>query len=217
MNSDIYRHIKILWNYHVLGQKPENVDIIIGQGSQDLRTAERCAELYFQWFASKILFSWWLWKITWNESSFNATTEAERFAFRAQELWVPKEDILIENKSSNTGENILFSYEILKDLHVNSMIVINKPYMERRVYATFQKQRPNQDVICYVSSPQLSLDEYFDGSIDENRIINLMVWDLQRIIEYPKLWFQIPQEVPEEVLKSYEYLKSAWYVQFLMS
>ena len=39
---------------------------------------------------------------------FEGKTEAEVFAAKAIELGVPKENILIENKSQNTGQNYEF-------------------------------------------------------------------------------------------------------------
>ncbi len=39
-----------------------------------------------------------------------------------------------------------------------------------------------------------------------------MVGDMQRIIEYPKLGFQIPQNIPEKVLEAYNTLVELGYI-----
>lgn len=79
------------------------------------------------------------------------------------------------------------------------MILVQKPYMERRTYATFMKQWPGQEVQIFVTSPQLSFEEYITPEMPLEKVINIMVGDTQRIKEYPKKGFQIEQPMPEEV------------------
>ena len=88
--------------------------------------------------------------------------EADRFAQIAIEMGVPDQNILRENRSTNTGENVSFTRELLaeKKLEPHSFIVVQKPYMERRSYATFRKVWPEKKVI--VTSPQVSFAEYLN-------------------------------------------------------
>lgn len=141
-----------------------------------------------------------------------AKPEADLFAEVAIRLGVPAEKIIIENKSTNTGENIRFTQEILKSrgLTVNSMILLQKPYMERRTFATFMKQwkqpeaQPPVEII--VSSPQISYDEYPNAEVTKEVVINAMVGDLQRIKHYPIMGFQIEQHIPDDVWEACEEL-----------
>ena len=57
---------------------------------------------------------------------------------------VPKEKVFVENKATNTGENIANSRALLAANGITpaSLIVVQKPFMERRSYATFMKQWP---------------------------------------------------------------------------
>ena len=146
----------------------------------------------------------------WNE------TEADKFAKIAVEMGVPADAIIIENKSTNTGENILFTQMLLreKNLDPDSFIVVQKPYMERRSYATFKKHWPDKKLI--VTSPVISFEEYPNDEIPLERVINIMVGDLQRIIEYPAKGFQVPQEVPDNVLHAFERLIELGYDNHLM-
>ncbi|HRN57086.1 MAG TPA: YdcF family protein, partial [Agriterribacter sp.] len=98
--------------------------------------------------------------------------EADRFAAIAMQKGVPADALLIENKSSNTGENIVFTARLLKEkgLDPHSFIVVQKPYMERRSYATFKKHWPHKNVL--VTSPQLDFDEYATGEIPLERVIH---------------------------------------------
>lgn len=197
---------KTLWNYHLMHLEPSKADIIIALGSKDGRVAERAAELYKQDLAPLILFSGGLGQLTSLEA--NALPEAVKFSQIAKTEGVPEEAMLIERESSNTGENIQFSHRLLneKGIVAKKIILITKPYMERRAYATFMKQWPSNGVEIIVTSPQLSYEEYCSGDIPKDIIINLMVGDLQRVKEYPKRGFQIEQKIPNKVWEAYQRL-----------
>lgn len=204
---------KVLWDYHHMHHKPEKTDCILALGSHDLRVAERAAELYLEGWAPTIIFSGGLGNFTlnmWKEP------EADQFARIALKKGVPAEAIYIENKSSNTGENILFTQQLLaeKGLDPKSFIVVQKPYMERRSYATFKKHWPDKNLI--VTSPQITFDEYPNNEIPTERVINIMVGDLQRIKMYPEKGFQIYQEIPDDVWHAFEKLVEAGYDKHLI-
>ena len=157
-NLHINSLAKTIWDYHLLNHKLEKADCILVLGSHDLRVAERGAQLFLDGFASLLLFSGGLGNLTkeiWDEP------EADKFAKVALKMGVPDENILIENKSTNTGENIKFSYNLLKEKRIISknIILVQKPYMEKRTYATFVKQWPEQNVKISVTSPQISFEK----------------------------------------------------------
>ena len=204
---------KTLWDYHQMNHALEKTDCILVLGSHDLRVAERGAELYLDKWAPLLILSGGLGNFTqgmWTEP------EADQFARIAMNMGVPQKAILVENQSTNTGENILFTQRLLTErgLDPKSFIVVQKPYMERRSYATFKKHWPDKKLL--VTSPQISFDEYPIPDIPLERVINIMVGDLQRIIEYPRKGFQIKQEVPEHVLSAYETLIELGYDKHLM-
>jgi uncharacterized SAM-binding protein YcdF (DUF218 family) len=199
---------KKLWDYHHMNHKLEKADCIMVLGSYDLRVAERGTELYLQGWAPLLIFSGGLGKQTkymWKEA------EADLFADIARSKGVPERAILIENKSTNTGENVLFTKQLLekKGLNPQRFILVQKPYMERRSYATFKKNWPGKDVI--VTSPQISFEDYPSGDITFEKMMNSMVGDLQRIKVYPEKGYQIPQEIPQDVWEAWEQLVKAGY------
>jgi uncharacterized SAM-binding protein YcdF (DUF218 family) len=205
ITSEVLELATILWEYHHMKHLLKKCDCILVLGSHDLRVAEGGAELYLQGYAPIIIFSGGLGRLTqhmWRE------TEAEQFARIAIEKGVPEKAILIEDKSTNTGENILFTQQLLKEhnLHPQSFIVVQKPYMERRSYATFKKHWPDKDVI--VTSPQISFANYPTEEIPLEKVINIMVGDLQRIKVYAEKGFQVYQEIPDYVWRAYEQLVS---------
>ncbi|HEV7621685.1 MAG TPA: YdcF family protein [Flavisolibacter sp.] len=204
---------KKLWDYHHVHHVLKKSDCILVLGSHDLRVADRAVELYQQKMAGFIIFSGGLGRLTegmWNE------TEANLFASVAIKNGVPEKNILIENKSTNTGQNILFTQQLLKgnNLDPQSFIVVQKPYMERRSYATFKKHWPDKDL--GVTSPQIDFEKYPTKEIPAEQVINIMVGDLQRIMIYPEKGFQVYQEVPEDVKEAYNQLIALGYDQHII-
>ncbi len=210
---DIISAAKLIWDYHHMNHKLEKADCIVVLGSHDTRVAERGAEVFLQGLAPIIVFSGYLGALTlgsWERP------EAEVFAEIAMKRGVPQDNILIENKSTNTGENFLFTKELLfKDgILPEKIIAVQKPYMERRTYATCKKVWPEVEVL--VTSPEYTFETYPNHEITLDKVINIMVGDLQRILVYPKMGFQIPQTVPEEVLEAYKFLVNAGYTSRLI-
>jgi uncharacterized SAM-binding protein YcdF (DUF218 family) len=203
-----------VWNYHHLHHTLVKSDCILVLGSHDTRVAETAACLYLDGWAPLLIFAGGLGRLTegvWKE------TEADLFAKIAIARGVPKENILIENRSTNTGENILFVQELLRSKNIDpqSFIVVQKPYMERRSYATFKKLWPEKDFV--VTSPQINFKDYPTDEISIDSVINIMVGDLQRINLYPAKGFQIEQEIPDDVWKAYERLIALGYNKQLIT
>jgi len=213
MTKSIDELAQIIWDYHHLNHKLEKSDLILALGSNDLRVAEHAADLYLQGWSDRLMFSGNVGALT--RGKF-AKPEAETFADIALGKGVPRSAILIEPESTNTGENIAFSRRILakRELEPGKIIVVQKPYMERRAYATFVKNWPGKQVI--VSSPPISFDDYFTEALPKDLVINIMVGDLQRIREYPAKGFQIEQEIPAEVWRAYEQLIALGYDKHLI-
>ena len=173
--------------------------------------------MFLEGWAPLLIFSGGLGVITsriWNEP------EADQFAAIALRLGVPQEKILIENQSTNTGENIRFTKGLLaqKQINPHKFILVQKPYMERRSFATFRKLWPEKEVA--VTSPQVSFDEYLNnyvnGTLSTADVISIMVGDLQRIKVYADKGFQIHQEIPDEIWSAYEELIAAGYNRHLI-
>lgn len=214
ITKEVLIEARKLWDYHHVNHIPERSDCILVLGSHDLRVADRGAELYLEGWAPILIFSGGLGNVTkgiWKDP------EADQFARIALDKGVPAEAIFIENRSTNTGENILFTQKLLqeKGLDPRTFLLVQKPYMERRSYATFKKHWPEKKLI--VTSPQISFEEYPTADIPMERVINIMVGDLQRIRIYPEKGFQIPQEIPDEVWAAYERLVGWGFTRHLAS
>ena len=207
-----------LWDYLKLDQQIEQSDAILVLCSHDKRVAERGAQLFLERWAPLLIFSGGLGSIT---RTFWTQPEADQFAAIAIDMGVPREKILIENRSTNTGENFRFTRQLLLKLGIDprKFIVVQKPYMERRSFATFRKMWPEKDVI--VTSPQVAFDEYLDSytnkelSVDD--VVSIMAGDLQRIKVYAEKDFQISQDIPPEVWSAYEELVRSGYNRHLIA
>jgi uncharacterized SAM-binding protein YcdF (DUF218 family) len=196
----------------------EHADAILVLCSHDKKVAERGAELFLGGWAPLLIFSGGLGSIT---KDIWTDPEADQFAEIALAMGVPKESVLIENRSTNTGENILFTKQLLtdRDIDPQRFILVQKPYMERRSFATFRRVWPEKDVL--VTSPQVSFDEYLESysakELSADDVISIMVGDLQRIKIYADEGFQIYQEIPDDVWSAYEELVRAGYDQRLIT
>ena len=213
ISPETFQLAQQLWDYHHMNHQLTKADCVLALGSHDLRVADRAAELYLAGWAPLVIMSGGLGNFTqemWTES------EADKFARIAIEKGVPPQAILVENKSTNTGENILFTQRLLKEKGIDpqSFIVVQKPYMERRSYATFKKHWP--DKTLFVTSPQITLTDYPTEEIPLEKVINIMIGDLQRIREYPAKGFQIYQEIPVEIWVAFERLVALGFDKHLM-
>jgi len=217
MDDRIRGLAKTIWDYHHLDHEMTPSDAILVLCSHDTVVAQRGAELFLEGWAPLLIFAGGLGAITrhlWHEP------EADQFAAIAIEMGVPKDRILIENRSTNTGENVQFTKQLLAErgLDPQTFIVVQKPYMERRSYATFKKVWPEKAL--RVTSPRISFDDYLGryshGALSPADIVGIMVGDLQRMRLYAAKGFQIHQEIPEDVWRAYQELVNAGYDKYLI-
>ena len=218
MDHTIYEYAKVLWDYMRLDMPLRKADCIVGFGCYNEDIALRCAELYHAGYAPKVLFTGGLGRNTkemWTES------EAERFARIAIAAGVPEKDILIENRSTNSAENIIFTRELLEKegIAVDHILGVHKPFMERRVMAAMGVYWP--EVEFSVTSPQVSLEEYIALSVqqgmEEKRVIEVLVGDFQRIDVYARKGYQLAQEIPSNAMQAYQKMVALGYTRELVA
>jgi len=192
-----------LWDYHQMGHTLRPCSVAIGLGSHDLGVADTAVDLYKRGMAPLLVFT----------GATSPTTrermprgEAVHYRERALELGVPSSAVLVEPHARNTGENIHFSRAVLEqaDVDVSSVLLISKPYEERRAYATARKLWPEVEIVS--ASTPTTLEEYADSIQDARLVIDMLVGALQRLLIYPEQGFMISQPVPDDVLEAYERL-----------
>lgn len=209
--------IHILWDYLCLHQTPKKSDCIVGFGCYNEDVARRAAQLYHQGLAPLILFTGGLGR---NTSSMWTESEASRFARIAMAEGVPEKDILTEEKSTNSAENLIFSRRILAERGLTHprIIGVQKPYMERRLFAAFPVYWPEAEVT--VTSWQQTYEQYLTGlsrwGRTEEDTIHMVVGDFQRISVYADLGYQIRQPIPAEAAQAFQLLVDLGYTKQLI-
>ena len=209
--------VQQLWDYMLVGHELRPADCIFVLGSYDIRVADYAIELFKKGFAPVLLFSGGVIQRNVALKVFWDTTEAENFARLAITKGVPAERILIENRSTNTSENFLYTRQLLdsRGSDFQSFIMVQKPYMERRVLATALRQWGGVDFM--VTSPPISCADYLNGEMPRDALIQYIVGDFQRVKVYGENGFQVPQEIPADVWEAYEQLVALGYDQRLVT
>ncbi|XP_076132785.1 uncharacterized protein SCO4629 isoform X2 [Alosa pseudoharengus] len=213
MDDEIDRKARILWDYLSLNQTLEKSDVIIGLGCHDTRVAERSAELFLEGFAPWLLFTGYLGNQT---AGVWTRPEAEVFLDIACGMGVPRSSILLETAATNTGQNIRFSYQVLQNnnVPVSKLILVQQPFMERRVMATFLCQWPGPEGHTHtiVTSPRLDMASYPNASVgSKHDLICYMLGVLKRIRDYPQKGFQVKQDISPEAMQAYQWFLETGY------
>ncbi|MFE9207166.1 YdcF family protein [Micromonospora sp. NPDC007230] len=211
--DEIRADVETLWRYHDMHHQLRPCDVGIGLGSHDLGVAVIATRLFHEGQFPWIVFT-----------GANAPTTIERFPrgeavhYReyAVEQGVPAESILVEPRARNTSENLEYSRRLLAErkIPVESVLIMSRPYQQRRAYATCRRVWPEVDVVC--ASNPLELDDYVRSIGDPRRVVDMLVGDTQRIEVYAERGFAIPQEVPDEVRAAFGRLVEAGYTSRLV-
>ena len=202
--EEILRDAELLYRFHAdCGDAPAEADLLLAAGSHDLRVPRHAAALFLAGTAPWLLCTGGLGKITeelWSEP------EALLFARECRAMGVPEERLLLEDRSTNTGENFRFGRELLlrRGIPAESGIIVCKPYMAARAKAAAGVQWPEVKWTCRV--PPIPFREYCGSGGEFDREIELMTGDLQRLRVYAEKGWQAPVHVPEAVWEAYERL-----------
>ncbi|MFF7393170.1 YdcF family protein [Streptomyces scabiei] len=208
-----WQDAQLLWDYQQMHHELRPCSVGIGLGSHDLGVADTTADLYRRGMMPLIVFT----------GATSRTTEgrmprgeAEHYRERALELGVPADAILVEPCARNTGQNITLSRILLEQsgIEVSSVLLVSKPYEERRAYATARKLWQGVEVVS--ASTPMTLPEYVDSIRDARLVIDMLVGSLQRLLIYPAQGFMITQNVPTWVIRAYERLISRGFTSRLV-
>jgi hypothetical protein len=211
--DNLRSEVETLWDFHQMHHKPRRAEVGVGLGSHDPTVPMVAVDLFTRNMFPYVVFT-----------GANAPTTIERYprgeavhyGEYAVEHGIPSEAILLEKRSTTTAENILFTRQLLAEHHRDprSVLLMSRPYQQRRAYAICQKLWPEADVIC--ASTSLPLDDYVGVIGDADRVINMMVGDIQRLDLDVHLGVSLPQDVPPTVAAAYDRLIAAGFVARLI-
>ena len=209
--NDIDALVQMIWDFMLVGHELSPAECIFVLGSHDIRVADYAIELYKTGYGPWLIFSGGVIHQNPELGIYWDKTEAEYFAMRAAHHGVPIDRILNENRAMNTGENFKFARQLLDELQLDfeSFILLQKPYMERRVLATALKLWPDVDFV--VASPPIWCRDYLNGALPREAVIQHIVGDFQRVKVYGENGFQAPQDIPQPVWAAFERLCALGY------
>ncbi|MGW3955150.1 YdcF family protein [Streptomyces sp. NPDC004752] len=205
---------QLLWDYQQMHHEPCPCSVGVGLGSHDLGVADTTVDLYRRGMMPLIVFTGATSRTTQDRMPRG---EAEHYRDRALELGVPADAILVEPHARNTGQNITLSRTLLEErgVAVSSVLLVSKPYEERRAYATARKLWPGVEFVS--ASTPMTLPEYVDSIRDSRLVIDMLVGSLQRLLIYPAQGFMISQDVPDDVVRAYERLVTRGFTSRLVA
>jgi uncharacterized SAM-binding protein YcdF (DUF218 family) len=216
VTEDVLRLARIIWDYHQLRQQPVPAEFIIALGTNDLRVAEFAAGLYLRGYGSTLVCTGGMAHQGDLLSTDWGVSEAEMYARVAERRGVPRDQILLETRATNTAENIRFVRELLtgRAKRPRNILIAVKPFMQRRVWATLAVEWPGMPAT--LASPEMTLDEYFTSQLAPVKIVNIMMGDLQRIWVYARRGWSAPQPVPAEVRDAFRQLAARGFIEHLI-
>lgn len=209
MHSEIIKKSAVIWDYFASFHQKERSDAIIVCCSYDLRVCDFACQLIQDGWSDVLLLSGntgnWT-RLLWAEP------EAEVFYRRALSNGIAPEKILLENKATNTGENIAFAKAMLPD--TRSVTLVSKPNSLLRVHLTANVVWP--EIPHCVAGPDLKFPEDVSNQIGVIGVIHELVGDIQRIQKYPEWGYQTAHKLNENVLNAYHFLIKQGFTDHLM-
>ncbi len=140
--------IKKITNYIFLESNPQQADLALVFGTRHQESINKTYELYQGKFINKILVSGGINKVT-------GKNEAWEMSKKLIDLGVKQQDIILEDRSTNSLENVLFSKEIIDRKigfnNIKKIIAVVKHYHSRRALMTLKKYFPKTIELLSVS------------------------------------------------------------------
>jgi hypothetical protein len=193
-----------VFEYLYLRDAPaERAGLIIGFGHFDMKIPRRCGELWRRYKVPGLLTGG-----RGGGTADLARPEADAFRDELKAFCpeIPDSDILVENRSTNTTENILFSIDLLKDRFGLSflgektpIVIVASPYRQRRVFLTCLRNLASGSFINVppVSSFGEETALFASKGLD---LPSLLTAEVERLVNYPERGYIIRQEVPRKII-----------------
>lgn len=187
-------------------------DAVIGFGMFDVALASFCGELYATGRARRIVFTGGIGAGTADLGKPEADAWQQQLV--TTHPHIPPEDVLIENRSTNTAENIAFTQQMLLRANarsslgqrIKSVLVVASPSRLRRVKLTLACLHPELEVIRRL--PAWSFDReraaYEAKGID---YLRHLLGELDRIVEYADRGWIVREPLPPELLAAQRELR----------
>lgn len=191
----------------------EPADAAIGFGIFDFAPAHACAELFLQGRVKKILFTGGIGGGTGDLGGPEADIWGEH-VLRAYPALRP-EDIIRENRSANTGENVAFTAALLARHYpalafgtgIASAVLVASPSRLRRVGLTMRQQAPAVRVFRH--APPVDFDR--ERGLYERQLtpyLPHLLGELDRLDRYAAEGWIAPEPIPPHVRAAQQTLRA---------
>ena len=188
-------------------------DAVIGFGHFDMKIPRRCRELYRAGRAPLIVLSGGMGAGT----ADLGQPEARAFLDEIRALGgVPDCDILFEDRSTNTGENVEATTRLLEENGrpfgvengIRTALTVANAYRQRRVDLTCRLHHPG---VRWVNAPPTTSFEeevaMYRGKGQD--LVPLLAGEIQRLLDYPSRGFCLSAEIPPEVIAAHQRIEGS--------
>jgi hypothetical protein len=186
-------------------------DAVIGFGHFDLSIPARCAELVREGCARQIIFTGGIGAGTADLDRPEADAFAAELAKDHPDL---ASQAIIENRSTNTGDNIRFTRELLEarglslEAAIKGVILVATPCRQRRVWLTWRQLLP--DVAAWNSPPVTGYESLRALYATKGEDIRLqLIGEYERIRDYPARGWIANDDIPPAIHEAAERLMKA--------
>ncbi|WP_449621074.1 YdcF family protein [Robertmurraya sp. Marseille-Q9965] len=148
-----------------------NCIFVAGSSKATQSRLPRALELYKQGRADKILFSG---GVKWDE---NEDSESVALKKEAMANGIPENNILLEDQSLHTLENVLASLLVLdREFHlykIKRLLIVTSSYHMKRLYLTLKTYMPDwiQFTLCPADDLAMSKENWFSTEISRQRVL----------------------------------------------
>lgn len=165
------KEIKKITDYIFLKSNPQKADLALVFGTRHWEAINKVFELYRDELIPSILISGGINRVT-------GENEALEMSNELIQLGVKKEDIILEDQSTNSLENVLFSKQVISEKisfdEIKKIIAIVKHYHSRRALMTLKKHFPKTIELIPVTYEiyGFTMDDWFNNEIGREKVMN---------------------------------------------
>jgi uncharacterized SAM-binding protein YcdF (DUF218 family) len=165
------KEIKKITDYIFLKSSPRKADLALLFGTRHQEAIDKVFELYHNGLVPKILVSGGINRVT-------GENEAKEMSDKLIKLGVKRDYIILENESTNSLENVLFSKQVIdKKIGFNKIkkiIAVVKHYHSRRALMTLKKHFPKTVELIPVTYEVygFTTDNWFNNETGKEKVLN---------------------------------------------
>lgn len=165
------KKIKKITDYIFLKSDSQKADLALVFGTRHQEAINKVFELYCDGLVPKILVSGGINRVT-------GENEAKEMSDKLIQLGVKEGDIILENKSTNSLENVLFSEQVIDEKigfnKVKKIIAVVKHYHSRRALMTLKKHFPKTVKLIPVIYEiyGFTIDNWFDSETGKEKVLD---------------------------------------------